>query len=84
MKKSLFSLKDPKMGMWKDPFLLIGANEEVKQALKENYDRVGRVGKIPDDVNGNEVYFLGIFDDNTGKYELLESPEYLCTAENLK
>lgn len=78
-KMLLFAFKEVKTHSFSAPHVSTGSGEEAKKDLKEAYDRMTNSGKVRPEDDGLEVHILGIFDDNTAKFEILDEPEYLTT-----
>lgn len=82
MKMVMVSIKDTAADAFGRPAFV--ASEGV--AVRQFQDEVNRANddnqlyKHPDDFH---LYYLGLFDDSTGKIELLESPKLIARAKEV-
>ena len=80
MKFKVFSIRDTKAGTYNAPFLQYSAGEAQRTFAKLKSDTNTDVNKFPEDF---DLYQLGEFDNETGKYASEESPVHIIKAVNL-
>ena len=80
MKKYVYILRDKKLGAFENPILRVDDVEHVV----ESYVRGLKLVSSEEAVRARDMalYYLGIFDDVTGKFELLEREEKLLDFED--
>lgn len=79
----VYSLYNRKTGVYNEPFL--------QPITKDLYPKLLQRSVIlnPQQARQNhtyesDLYYLGTFDEEQGKFDLLDKPEFLCTFSNLE
>lgn len=81
MELKLYAIRDSKGGMYKPPFTQ-QAHGEAERSFKMMADnQESMVGRFPEDY---DLYYLGKFDDQTGKFQTLDTPEHMMKAIDVK
>lgn len=77
MKVKIFSVQDSKAGVFMQPFPAVNELVALRGFADAAKDKVTNVGKHPEDFN---LFELGEFDDQEGKFTNLNTPKMLGTA----
>ena len=77
----VYSIYDQKTGVYDRPFLQHTHGEAERNFKQLVNDEKSQVNKFPEDY---DLYYLGEYDNNTGKYQTLDSPQHLIKAVQLK
>lgn len=79
----VYSMYNRKTGVYNDPY--------IQPITKDIYPKMMQRSAVmnPEQARANHVYecdlfYLGTFDEEQGKFDLLEKPEFLCTFSNLE
>ena len=76
----MYSIRDSKAEIYNRIWCLT-THGEAERAFRDLANDDGTtVGKHPEDY---DLYYLGKFDDNSGKFEPVDSPEHIVKAVNL-
>lgn len=81
MTTKVFSIKDSKAGIFMPPFLQNSHGEAERTFNKYTHKSDSMISQYPDDY---DLYFMGDFDDNTGKFDLLPAPQHIVNAAQIK
>lgn len=81
MIKKLYSIRDQKSETFNPPFLQHSHGEAERTFGELANDTKTQIGKHPTDY---DLYYLGQFDTNSGKFELLDAPEHHIAAINVR
>jgi len=81
MELKLYSIRDSKGGFFNAPFIQKSHGEAERTLLTLSKDEKSMISKYPEDF---DLYYLGLFDDYTGKSTLLDAPQHMVKAVNLK
>lgn len=79
MKRKIFAVYDVKAQAYATPFLYNHKPEAIRAFMTASNDPQTNLNKYPADY---KLYYLGEFDDQSGKYTSLNIPEYLNTASD--
>lgn len=75
MTKKMYSIKDNKAEMYHVPFYANTHAEAERNVTTVVNDEKTSIGQYPKDF---DLYFLGEFNDNLGKFDLLPAPQHMC------
>lgn len=75
-----FSVRDSKAEVFNTPFFQKTHGEAERSFRELVRDPKTMPGKYPEDY---DLYYLGEYDDQTGKMELIASPQHLMKAVNV-
>lgn len=81
MVKKVYNVKDSKGGFYLMPFYVHSEEEALRFMRNSVLDVTHPFAKNPEDF---DLYYLGEFDDITGKFDLLDSPAHLVKLDNYK
>lgn len=77
----VFSIRDSKGEIYMQPFFQKTAGEAERSFKTLVQDDKSTVSKYPEDF---DLYYLGEYDDQTGKFAALDTPSHICKANTLK
>lgn len=77
----VYSIRDAKAEIFNPPFYKHTHGEAERDFKKITNDPKSFVNQFPEDF---DLYYLGLFDDNTGKFQPLDTPEHQLKAIMLK
>lgn len=77
----MFTIRDSKAEVFNTPFFQKTHGEAERSFTELVNDEKSMPGKYSDDY---DLYYLGEFDDQTGKISSLPTPQHLCKAVALK
>lgn len=77
----MYTIRDTKGDMYHNPFFNKTHGEAERNFRELVNDEKSMISKYPDDY---DLYYLGEFDDNTGKFKPKDAPEHLHKAVNMK
>lgn len=77
MQLKIYSIRDAKAGIFNKPFYAITHADAERSFTKLSNDKQSMVGEFPEDF---DLYYVGIYDDNTGKIEPLDTPQHISKA----
>lgn len=77
MELKAFSIRDAKAEIFNPPFFTKTHGEAERTFTELVRDEKTMVGKYPDDY---DLYFIGSYDDQTGKIKALDTPQHLIKA----
>lgn len=77
----VYSIKDQKAEVFNSPFFQTSHGESERNFHKLVNDSKSTVSQYPKDF---DLYYLGEFDDNTGKFKALDAPQHMISAIQLK
>lgn len=80
MEHKVFAIKDQKAHVFMPPWLKGSAGEAERDFRTVVNQKDSIFGQYPKDF---DLYQLGTFDDNSGKFKLLDSPLHLISAIEL-
>lgn len=80
MLHKVYAIRDAKAEFFGTPFLQKTEGEAERTFTTLANDTQTQIGQSPTDY---DLYYLGQFDDNTGKYELQDTPTHRIKAVNL-
>ena len=81
MTLKLFSIRDQKSEAFGTPFYQATHGEAERNFRTLVNDNKSTVSQYPDDF---DLYYLGTFDDNTGKVQTLDTPQHVIKAVQVK
>ncbi|AZL83006.1 nonstructural protein [Apis mellifera associated microvirus 22] len=81
MRLKMFSIRDSKTEVFNNPFFQKTHGEAERSFKQLSEDPKSTVSQFPEDY---DLYFLGEYDDNTGKMDTLDTPQHVTKAVNLK
>lgn len=76
-----FSIRDSKADVFNTPFFQKTHGEAERSFKQLIQDDKSMLSKYPEDY---DLYFIGEYDDNTGKLVTLDTPQHLVKAMQLK
>lgn len=76
-----YSIRDSKAEVFNLPFFKHTHGEAERDFHQLVNDSQSMPGKYPDDY---DLYFLGVYDDKTGKLDFLDTPQHIQKAVALK
>lgn len=79
MRRKVFIVHDTKSGIYSPPMLQITHGEAERLFKTWANDKQSKIGLYPED---HDLYYSGEFDDCTGTFELLPSPQHVIKAIN--
>lgn len=80
MLRQVYTVKDTKSLVYGPPFMA-HTHGEAERVIKETLSRgESTLSKYPEDF---DLYFLGQWDDTSGKYEFHDSPQHMCKVVQL-
>lgn len=77
MQINIFAVQDSKAGIFMQPFPSVNELVALRGFADAAKNKETNVGKHPEDFN---LYMLGTFDDTTGRFENLNTPKMLGSA----
>ncbi|QXP08473.1 MAG: nonstructural protein [Arizlama microvirus] len=77
MTLKMFSVRDAKAETFNPPFFKPTHGEAERAFRQLCKDEKSMVASYPDDF---DLYYLGEYDDNTGKFQTLDTPQHLIKA----
>lgn len=80
MLKKIFSIRDGKGEIYHQPFYAHTHGEAERHFKTLTNDEKSQVNQYPEDF---DLWYLGQFDDCTGKIEPLETPTHMVKAINM-
>lgn len=81
MTQKIFSIRDSKGEIYGQPFFQKTAGEAERSFKSLVQDEKSMVSKYPEDF---DLYYLGEYDDLTGKIKSLDTPSHICKAVALR
>jgi len=81
MKMLVFAIYDSKAKYYKHPFLMKSKGEVLRGFIDLANDEKTEIGKHPEDF---VLFYIGTFDEVSGRYEMLDAKESLGTAIEFK
>ena len=81
MLHKIYSVRDSKSQLYAKPVLGV-THGEMERAFSESVNKEGTIHNIhPQDF---DLYYLGDYDDNTGKILSLDTPQHICKGVDLQ
>lgn len=78
---NIYSIRDNKSGVYNNPFYCVHLQDAKRQfARAANDDRLN-LSMFSEDF---DLYYLGVFDDQQGHFNLLDKPEFVMSAAEAK
>jgi len=77
----MYSIRDSKAEVYNTPFYQRSHGEAERAFTQLVGDDKSTVSKFPEDY---DLYYLGTWDDQTGKGEVLDTPQHVVKAINVK
>lgn len=77
----VYSIRDTKAEVYNTPFMKKTHGEAERDFTSLVKDEKSMPNQYPEDF---DLYHLGIFDDQTGKFEPLATPQHIIKAVNVK
>lgn len=77
MIKKIFSIRDAKSGLFHAPFYKNAHGEAERDFQTMANDEKSIVSKYPEDF---DLYYLGEYEDDTGKFNTLDTPQHVAKA----
>lgn len=81
MTQYVYNVKDTKSEYFLTPFHVAKEEMAMRNIRAAVFDDEHPFGKNPQDF---DLYYLGEFDDNTGIFEMLDSPKHICKLDSLR
>jgi len=81
MKIKLFSVYDTKLASFRFPFFMLTSGAAIRGFMETANDGKSEISKYPSDFT---LFEHGCFDDETGKFETLLTPNNLGVASTFK
>lgn len=81
MELKIFSVYDEKAQVYRSPFYLKHKGEAMRSFSDLVNDDKTIINKHPEDY---KLYYLGVFDDVSGKMGSRDTPEFICNASDFK
>lgn len=81
MQKHIYTVKDTKVEVYLQPIFNHSDELMVRDITMAVNDEEHPLSK---GANSYQLYRLGIFDDETGKFDLYDAPEHLVNLQDLK
>lgn len=75
-----FSVRDSKVGAYNTPWFQKSIGEAERSFNELVKDEKSMVSKYPDDY---DLYFIGDYDDQTGVFSPLDTPQHIMKAVNV-
>lgn len=75
----IFALNDSKLGEFGQPFFFQASGQAVRFLQDLVRDNKTTISQHPEDFR---LYCLGVYSPNSGKFDSLETPEYLAKASD--
>lgn len=79
MLHKIFSIRDEKSKLFGTPFYKVTHGEAERDFKTIVNDEKTKINKYPEDF---DLYYMGEYDDNTGKFDALETPQHMTKAVN--
>lgn len=79
MKQKLYAIRDSKGEAYGPPFIQKTHGEAERTFQELSNDGKSQIAKYPEDF---DLYYLGVWDDNAGKIETLDTPMHIVKAIN--
>lgn len=80
MQLKIYSIRDAKAEIFNTPFYKLTHGEAERDFQTLVNDQKSMVAKYPEDY---DLYYLGSFDDNTGKAQWNDTPQHITKAIGL-
>lgn len=81
MELKVFSIRDAKAEVYNQPFFKKSHGEAERDFQELVKDEKSWISKYPEDF---DLYFVGIYDDQTGLFKSLDTPQHLHKAISFK
>lgn len=81
MQLKMYAIRDAKAELFRQPFCKLTHGEAERDFKTLVNDEQSQVNKYPEDY---DLYYLGVYDDNSGKLTTLDTPEHIIKAVQLK
>lgn len=81
MELKMYSIRDAKSEVFNPPFFNKTHGEAERNFKILADDEKSNVHRFPEDF---DLYFLGSYDDNSGKIATLDSPQHMIKAVNVR
>lgn len=81
MKKCVFSIYDKKAGIYSNPFTSVRKEAALRDFAHITNEEGNDINRCPEDY---DLYQLGVFDDETGLFEVFPRVEFLQNAAFLR
>lgn len=76
----MFSIRDAKAEAYHQPFFKKSIGEAERDFTELCRDEKSTLSKFPEDF---DLYYLGTYSDQTGKFQTLDTPQHLVKAVNV-
>lgn len=76
----IYSIRDSKAEIFNFPFFQKTHGEAERTFLQLVNDETTQIGKFPEDF---DLYYLGTYDDQSGKVDVLDTPQHITKAISL-
>lgn len=80
MEKMVFSIHDTKAGHFTPPFMAHNYADAERSIIASTQQPGSMLGQFPHDF---DLYFLGTFNDQSGKYSLEDAPKHHISVTSL-
>lgn len=80
MTQKIYSVRDAKTEFFSPPFLAHTHGEAERNFKQACNDEQSKITKFPEDY---DLYYLGDYDDNTGKMAPIDTPQHIVKAVQL-
>jgi hypothetical protein len=81
MQQRMYSIRDAKGEIFHAPFYKKTHGEAERDFTSLVNDQQSMPGKFPDDF---DLYFVGTWDDTSGKVQTLDTPQHILKAVNVQ
>lgn len=81
MKTQAFTIRDSKSEVFNSPWFAKTIGEAQRMFRELTLDSKSTINKYPEDF---DLYHVGTYDDNTGKFEPFDTPQHIVKAIQLK
>lgn len=81
MQLKIYSIRDSKADLYNPPFYQKTHGEAERSFAQLTKDSKSTISQFPEDY---DLYYLGTYDDLTGKIEVLDSPQHIIKAVNIQ
>lgn len=82
MKLQIYTIRDTKTEIYNTPLIFAVTHGEAERNFRDlANDQQGRVSKHPEDY---DLYYLGVYDDQTASFQLEPNPKHIMKAIDAK
>lgn len=81
MQLKMFSIRDSKAEIYNRPFFTHTLGEAEREFTRISNDPQSQISQFPEDY---DLYYVGTYDDNSGKFTTLPTPEHITKAVSVQ